>query len=166
MPAPDLDIEKLGAAMAAGMRRRSPLMVWFIEHHTEFAALLQKHGADWKGLARHFADAGLLSRTGTPLTPRTVENYWHRAQRLIARQRTGQRRAASAPVSPPTAPVPKFAFAPRRGEDQGAPGLSAEAAPQPEPKFKPARMRNEGRGVSDAERRVLGDPTAPADPDA
>ncbi|MEB8512598.1 hypothetical protein, partial [Acidithiobacillus ferriphilus] len=29
--------------------------------------------------------------------------------------------------------------------------------------FKPVRLRNEGRGVSAAERHALGDPTAPAD---
>ncbi|WP_291345257.1 hypothetical protein [Acidiphilium sp. 20-67-58] len=98
MRAPDLDIEKLGAAMASGLRRRSPLMVWFIEHHDEFAALLDKHGAHWKGLAEHFAAAGLVSRTGQPLTPRTVENYWLRARRLVAKRRAEGRPVAAAPA--------------------------------------------------------------------
>ena len=137
MPAPDLDIEKLGAAMASGLRRRSPLMVWFIEHHDEFAALLDKHGAHWKGLAEHFAAAGLVSRTGQPLTPRTVENYWLRARRLVAKRRAEGHPVTAAPAG----------------------------APAPEPKFEFVRLRNEGRGVSAAERRALGDPTAPADPD-
>ena len=174
MPAPDLDIEKLGAAMASGLRRRSPLMVWFIEQHDEFDALLDKHGAHWKGLAEHFAAAGLVSRTGQPLTPRTVENYWLRARRLVAKRRAEGRPVTAAPASAP-APEPKFEFVRLRNEGRGVsaaerhalgdPTAPADQAAQPAPKFQRSWMRNEGRGVSAAERRALGDPTAPADPD-
>jgi hypothetical protein len=155
------DIEKLEAAMAAGLRQRSPLMVWFIEHHDEFSALLDKHGADWKGLARHFAEMGLMSKAGKPLTPRTVENYWHRAQQQVAKKRVGHK--ATAPADQ-TMPAVGTAFAAPAEGGSNAPAVTVAHAGPAEPKFKPAKMRNEGRGVTDAERRALGDPTAPADP--
>lgn len=47
---------------------------------------IEKLGADWKGRSRHFAGARLVSRTGKPLTPCTVENYWLRAHRKAAKQ--------------------------------------------------------------------------------
>ena len=119
----DPDIETLENAMTAGIRRRSSLMIWMITHHDEFARLLQKNGADWPGLAKYFSDAGMLSRTGEPLSPRTVETYWFRAKRAVLKQRASPRRT----VKP-------------------APALAPQAAPPEapaEPRFKPARAHDE-----------------------
>lgn len=157
MSGPEIDIQKIGEAMSAGVRSRSPLMIWLIENHDEFAALLAKHGADWKGLAKQFSDAGLVSRSGNALTARTVETYWLRARRHVAKQATARRKSSGGRAASPAEPSGKTTTA-------FEPATPAEPAARPEPKFKPFKLRNEGRGVSDEERRALGDPTAPADP--
>lgn len=151
---PGPDIEQLAELMAAGMRRRSPLMVWLIEHHDEFAALLYKYGADWDGLAGYFSKSGLRTRAGKPLGARTVKNCWFRAQRHVAKQR--EKRSASVEA-------PKLSRA--TDEALSAPGAPVEPPQKPKRKFAFVRLRNEGRGASAAERRTLGDPTVPGDPD-
>lgn len=158
MTADDPDIQKLRESMARGLRQRSPLMVWFIEHHDEFAALLTKHGADWDGLTRHFAAAGMVARSGKPLTPRTVRNYWLRARRHVAKQRATRRQV---PRQPTPAPSPTEAAASRVTPAKPEPAASS---PGEKPRFEFVRLRNEGRGVSDGERPARGDPTAPSDP--
>lgn len=110
-------------AVPTGIRRRSPLMIWMITHHDEFAEMIEKNGADWPGLAKYFAGEGLLSRAGEPLTPRTVQTYWFRARRAVIKQRATQRRT----VKPPAAP----------------PAQTATADAPPEPRFKPVRPHDE-----------------------
>lgn len=119
-----LEIQTIEAAMATGIRRRSSLMIWMITHHDEFARLIQINGADWPGLAKYFADAGMLSRVGQPLTPRTVETYWFRAKRTVQKQRASQHRT----IKPP-------AYAPAT--------QSAVTDTPAEPRFKPVRAHDE-----------------------
>lgn len=148
MNIPSLNIDDLREAMATSIGHRTPLMVWMITHHDEFAELVTIHRPDWAALSQYFADAGFKARDGAVLKAETTRTYWLRARRLVAKQRTTARRAAF------RSPAPA----------QPAPAPSEANAGTTEPKFKLARMRNGGRGVSAEELRALGDPSAPADP--
>ncbi|HTW71369.1 MAG TPA: hypothetical protein VME47_15895 [Acetobacteraceae bacterium] len=129
-----------------------------VENHDEFASAVAVAGVRWEKLAAYLAEHGLGTARGDIPSGETTRRCWMRARRLVAKQRR------SAPASVPAAQ-------PGRPEGKPAPALPADPKPvaapagQPKPKFEFARLRNEGRGVSDAERRALGDPTAPVDPD-
>lgn len=143
-----LDLDDLRNAMATSIGHRTPLMVWMITYHDEFAELVTIHRPDWAALSAYFANAGFKARDGAVLKPETTRTYWLRARRLVAKQRTTARRAA-------------FKFPPPA---QPTPAPSAAPTDNTEPKFKFAKLRNGGLGVSAEELRALGDPSAPADP--
>lgn len=82
---------------------------------------------------------------GHTLRPETVRSYWKRARLIVIKQRAAT-------------PRPSFKF------PKPAPAAPESPSTPPEPKFKFAKMRNGGLGVSAEELRALGDPSAPADP--
>jgi len=157
---PTIDLADLLLHMS-GHGARSPIVQWMVENHDEFAAAVAATGVRWEKVAAYLAEHGLRTARGDAPSGETTRRCWMRARRLVAKQRARQRR--SAPASVPAAQ-------PGRPEAKPAPALPGDRAPiatpagQPKPKFEFASLRNEGRGVSDAERRALGDPTAPADP--
>jgi len=157
---PNIDLADLRLHMS-GHGARSPIVQWMVENHDEFAAAVAVTGVRWEKVAAYLAKHGLRTARGEIPSGETTRRCWTRARHLVARQRTKQR--PSAPASVPAGQPGKPAGLP-------SPALPADPAPvaatadQPKPRFEFARLRNEGRGVSDAERRALGDPTAPADP--
>lgn len=135
----DLDLSALTDELADAPGTRSPLVVWMIEHHDELGTLFTTRGVNWSRLCEYLGRQGMTNGRGEKLTPNTVRHSWLRARAAVARQRAANRPPLPAPVT--------------------APALASS----PEPKFRPAKMRNDGRGVSVEERRALGDPTVPAD---
>ena len=71
---------------AHAMGARSPISVWMRENYDEFAARLVGRRADWRVLARVFAEAGLTDNAGKPATPEAVRKTW---QRVVFGTRTG-----------------------------------------------------------------------------
>ena len=136
----DIDISALNDALADAPGTRAPLVVWMIEHHDELITLFAKRRVNWARFCDYLGRQGMTNGRGEKLAPETVRQSWVRARAVVAKQR-GSARALS--------PAPAVTLAP---------------ASPPEPKFRPARMRNDGRGLSTEERRALGDPTVPADP--
>ena len=165
---PTIDLADLLLHMS-GHGARSPIVQWMVENHDEFAAALAATGVRWEKVAAYLADHGLRTVRGDIPTGETTRRCWTRARRLVARRRTRLRRAAPASVP---------AGRPGKPEGDPSPALPGDPAPvaapagaragavagAPKPRFEFARLRNNGRGVSAAERRALGDPTAPADP--
>lgn len=155
---PDIDLADLRLHMS-GHGARSPIVQWMIANHDEFAAAVAVAGVRWEKVAAYLAEHGLrTARGGTP-SGETTRRCWMRARRLVAKQRTAPRRTSRPPAEPPS----KTEGQPGPGP-AGSPAPAAGTAAGAKPKFEFASMRNQGRGVSDAERRSLGDPTAPADP--
>ena len=156
---PTIDLADLRLHMS-GHGARSPIVQWMVENHDEFAAAVAVAGVRWEKLAAYLAEHGLRTARGDIPSGETTRRCWMRARRMVARQRTPHRRAATPASDPPgkpqgNGPSPSAA---------GDPAPVAAPASAPKPRFEFASLRNEGRGVSDAERRALGDPTAPADP--
>ena len=83
---------------AAAMGARSPVSVWMRENYDAFAARLAGRRADWRVLARVFADAGLTDNAGQPPKPETVRKTWQRVVWARARKVGGP--ASSAPELP------------------------------------------------------------------
>jgi hypothetical protein len=115
MSGSDFDIRKISETMPASYGRRSPLIVWMVENHDEFAAFAKKHRPDWDALTQQFTEAGLVSRSSKPLNPETVRTYWKRARALVARQRV-EARASTQPPSPATPDVPNTPATPASPE--------------------------------------------------
>ena len=133
-PPPEIDLDDLRRHMVEH-GARSPIVQWMVANHDEFAAAVAVAGIRWEKVAAYLAEHGLRTARGGIPSGETMRRCWIRARRMVAKQRDGQRQTAVPPA------------------DQ----------PAPEPKFKPFTSRNEGRGVSAAERQALGDATAPAD---
>ena len=70
---------------AHAMGARSPISVWMRENYDEFAARLVGRRADWRVLARVFAEAGLTDNAGKPATPEAVRKTWQRVVSARAR---------------------------------------------------------------------------------
>jgi len=80
---------------AHAMGARSPISVWMRENYDEFAARLVGRRADWRVLARVFAEAGLTDNAGKPATPEAVRKTWQRV--VSARARNLERQLPGAP---------------------------------------------------------------------
>lgn len=145
MTGPDIKLADLETAMAYAPGTRAPLIVWMIDHHDEFAALIAKHRVNWAGVSQFFTQQGFQAANGHTLRPETVRSYWKRARLIVIKQRAAT-------------PRPPFKF------PKPAPAAPESPTTPPEPKFKFAKMRNGGLGVSAEELRALGAPSAPADP--
>lgn len=95
---------------------RSPLYRWLRARHDVFLALVTETRPSWRALAEGFADLGLLSPSGRPLTAQAVRHTWWRVRRDVATPRSRCRKqpasvAGAAVISPvvciePPAPAP------------------------------------------------------------
>lgn len=136
----DIDLSALSDELAEAPGTRAPLVVWMIEHHDQLATLFAMRRVNWARFCDYLGRHGMTNGRGGKLAPETVRHSWIRARAVVAKQRIASRATSSVPV------------------------VTTPSASGSEPKFRPARMRNGGRGVSVEERRALGDPTVPAVP--
>jgi hypothetical protein len=103
MTTPQIDLADFAAAMANAPGARAPLIVWMVDHHDEFAAMIVKQGVNWASVTEVFARQGFQTARGGTLIPETVRSYWKRARTIVAKQRRASRRVF--PVAkPPQAP--------------------------------------------------------------
>lgn len=141
----DDEFSKLQAVVARNPRSRTPLFRWMLDHHAEMATMIRRFGNSWGGMAEGFNELGIKARNDKPITPMLVRKTWE----SVCRYEAEHRRILAASAQPAAPPPP----------------LATPSSPEtPEPKFKFAKLRNGGLGVSAEELRALGDPSAPADP--
>lgn len=181
------DIEALAARWHAEWTPHDGIEPWLRRHLTELTTLVRADRWSWDGLARALNEAGILYATGRPWSGRglcdkvnTLRLRQRRASLslkphdVIATVRealgatagnfnTVNIHLAGAMAPSSQAPAPQHRPSTDRVPSP-APAVSSAPASPAEPKFRPARLRNDGRGVSVEERRALGDPTVPADP--
>ncbi|MDD2861494.1 MAG: hypothetical protein PHI71_10570 [Acidiphilium sp.] len=144
---PPFDPLELTRRLNSAAGTRAPLVMWMIENHDELDRVLSLARVNWLAFAGYVTELGFLNARGKPLSPQNVRQCWGRAKKTHA--------AKSARLPPSKSSTPSST--PRPVDPVPAP-------PPAEPKFKFAKMRNGGRGVSPEELRELGDPSAPADP--
>lgn len=107
-------------AAGRGRGRRSPLYLWFREHHDVLAAGFKRTPPAWQVLADALAEQGIRDADGKPPAAATARAAWWRVRRDLKAQ------AKAAAPSPPHAPEPG-AIAP------GVRPLTARPASAPPP---------------------------------
>src|SRR4051794_4783690 len=75
------------AEIARSASGRSPLYRWLRVRHDAFMELVNENRPNWKALAEGFAELGLLSLEGKPLTPEAVRHTWWRVRKDVAASR-------------------------------------------------------------------------------
>lgn len=187
-PRADAEVQALATRWRSEWTPHDGIEPWLRRHMAELTGLIHHDRWSWADLTRALNDAGIFYGTGRPwsatrlsskvrtlrmrqrlssprVTPQdlmaavrealgaTVGNFNTININLIGGVASSSDPAAAPLRHPPThrAPLP-------------APVITPAPTSPPEPKFRPARLRNDGRGVSVEERRALGDPTVPADP--
>lgn len=63
-----------------GPRVKGPIYVWLYDHYAELSAGFRKTSPSWAGLAKFFAENGILSVDGKPPTPNAVRMAWLRVE--------------------------------------------------------------------------------------
>ena len=192
-PRTDNDIQALAARWRTEWTPHDGIEPWLRRHLTDLTTLNRNDRWSWNDLAHALNEARILYATGRPWSGRRLCDKVNRLrvrQRraavaldprdLIATVREALEATGgnfntinislAGAVAPSSAParIPTPAPAPEHQSSNRAPASApvvTPAAASSEPRFRPARLRNDGRGVSVEERRALGDPTVPADPD-
>lgn len=91
-------LAKLTRSSGRGRGRRSPLYLWFREHHDELAAGFIRTPPVWKTIADALAEQGVRDASGKPHPAETVRAAWWRVRRDLG--------AAKPAITPPTASEP------------------------------------------------------------
>ena len=84
-PLPADAFATIGQAIGRGGGRRSPLYLWFQEHHDELAAGFARNAPAWQPLADFLGKQGVLDVDGKPPTARAVRDAWWRVRRDLKR---------------------------------------------------------------------------------
>ena len=108
MQKPDAALERLAAINRAGRGHLSPYR-WMSRRHDAFAAMIDEKPPDWQALAQGFAELGMTTPDGKPLSSETLRNAWWRVRRDVAKERAkrvepGARVAVEQPAAPVAAP--------------------------------------------------------------
>src|SRR5689334_7197858 len=88
------------AEIARGASKRSALYLWLHANHDEFLALMEETRPNWKRLAEGFAEIGIVTPEGKPLTAETVRVTWYRVRRDVAKARAKKQEKPAAAVTP------------------------------------------------------------------
>lgn len=108
----DVELQRI-AEIARSGSGRSPLYRWLRSRHDAFLDLMEEERPNWKKLAEGFAEIGLLSADGKPLSPEAVRHTWWRVRRDVAGKRVKRQPKAKPAVTvieeppvPPPEPAP------------------------------------------------------------
>jgi hypothetical protein len=100
-PLPAAAFTAIGQTTGRGRGRRSPLYLWFREHHDELAAGFARNAPAWQPLATFLGKQGVLDVDGKPPTARAARDAWWRVRRVVRwnadRLRSGKSRPADLP---------------------------------------------------------------------
>lgn len=151
-PMMETDIDLNDLIFQDGKPPRSPLVIWMMDHHDDFAALIRRHSVNWPHVAERFNRAGFRATGNKPLNPETVRTYWKRARHYVARNR-----AAIAASSPPEPAAPVPAHTPPSGNRRGFVDIEPEIVPddlfdKPLPTIRLRHQQPKSAIVTDAER--------------
>ena len=117
---PDADLASALAAMrqasGRGRGRKSAIYQWMAVRHADLVAAFKKEPPSWTGLAKFFADHGMMSADGLPPTAAAVRSTWMRVDQTATR-----RKAARNPVAPPDDHAPRPSRDVRGDDDEPLP---------------------------------------------
>src|SRR4051794_9012360 len=82
-PSPTAALTAISQTRGRGGGRRSPLYLWFREHHDELAAGFARNAPAWQPLATFLGKQGVLDVDGKPPTARAARDAWWRVRRDI-----------------------------------------------------------------------------------
>lgn len=98
-PLPAAAFAAIGQPIGRGGGRRSPLYLWFQEHHDELAAGFARKAPTWQPLADFLGKQGVLDADGKPPTARAARDAWWRVRRDLKKAETDR---------PPQKTVPRL----------------------------------------------------------
>ena len=93
LPLPAAALAAIGQASGRGRGKRSPLYLWFREHHDELAAGFARSAPAWQPLATFLGEQGVLDVDGKLPTARAVRDAWWRVRQDL-------KQAAALPTTP------------------------------------------------------------------
>jgi hypothetical protein len=91
-------LDAMRKAPGRGKGRKSAIYQWMAARYDALAAAFAEEPPSWTGLAKYFADGGLMGTDGLPPTPAAVRATWLRVASSMERKRQG---------TPPTPPAPQ-----------------------------------------------------------
>ena len=129
----DVELQRIAELAKAGAGR-SPLYRWLRTRHDAFAALLEETRPNWRTLAEGFAELGIATADGKPITAAAARHVWWRVRRDVAAARARRTApplpapvvAAVVPVPPPVPPSPRPVQAPEPATGDALSRLRAE----------------------------------------
>lgn len=77
---PAAALAAIGQASGRGRGKRSPLYLWFREHHDELAVGFARSAPAWQPLATFLGEQGVLDADGKMPTARAVRDAWWRVR--------------------------------------------------------------------------------------
>jgi hypothetical protein len=92
-PLPAAALAAIGQASGRGRGKRSPLYLWFREHHDELATGFARSAPAWQPLATFLGEQGVLDADGKPPTARAARDAWWRVRQDL-------KQAAALPTTP------------------------------------------------------------------
>lgn len=126
-PRHDAELQRITELATAGAGR-SPLYRWLRTRHDAFAALLEVTRPNWRTLAEGFAELGIATPDGKPVTAAAARHVWWRVRRDVAAARA--RRAAPplpVPVVAAVVPMPPAPPAPLRAQTSAPAVVTGDA---------------------------------------
>jgi hypothetical protein len=129
---------------AAPVSSRSELARWMRRNHDALVQRLNGQRVDWTEVAKVFAKAGLMGRSGKPASPDSVRKAWERTQKAVA----ASRRAQNALPGPDATPEAVAAEPPRR-RFQTAEPRGYQPTPKPPPSPAPTPTPEAERNVDE-----------------
>ena len=135
----------LAQASGRGHGRRSPVYLWFRQHHDELAAGFARYAPAWQVLAAFLGQQGILDIDGKPPTARGVRDAWWRVRRDVEAA-AGTATPLPAPSAPSRSMTPQGGRAvvefspslpvPQPGAVPELPPLADDRPRMPRPKFR------------------------------